>query len=63
MKNNENLNTELGIEIYMSGATSEQDWNNRCEEIQKANGGDHPSFWYSAIVLSGLMARVTAKFQ
>lgn len=49
-----NLTTESGVVAYMKEAISEKDWNNRCDEVKKANGGDYPSFWYPAIILSGV---------
>jgi hypothetical protein len=37
----------------MSGATSKNDWNKRCGQVEAANGG-YPSFWYETVILSGL---------
>ena len=43
------------VHIYMGQSTSEDDWNDRCDAVKKANNG-YPDFWYSVVVMSGLMA-------
>ena len=48
-----NLTTIEGVAAYMAASQSESDWNNRCDEVIRANGG-YPSFWFGAIILSGL---------
>jgi hypothetical protein len=45
----------------MSTSKSEEEWNNNCDEVKRRCGG-YPSFWYSTIVISGLMAQITAGF-
>lgn len=50
-----NLTTEQGVKDYMRMATSEDDWNSRCDDVKEANNGDYPGFWYFAIVVSGVM--------
>ena len=56
-----NLTTEGGVVALMKGATSEDDWNSRCDQVKAANGG-YPGFWFSAIQVSGLAARVMARW-
>ena len=58
----ENLSTPEGVKAYMSQATSEADWNRRCDEVKRANGG-YPDFWYSTIVLSGVAASTASKWR
>lgn len=50
------LTTPKGVVEHMESSTSERDWNDRCDQVKAANDG-YPSFWYSAVVLSGVMAR------
>ncbi len=45
----------------MNSATSESDWNNKCDQVKTAFNG-YPDFWFSSIVLSGLAGRVSAKW-
>ena len=54
-----NLTTKEGVVQYMSQATSESDWNRRCDEVKRHNGG-YPKFWYQVIILSGLAASVSS---
>jgi len=42
---------------YMAAATSKEDWNSRCDHVKKECGGEYPTFWYQAILRSGLAAR------
>jgi len=58
----ENLTTLQGVLAYMSQATSEGDWNNRCDEVKKANGGDYPSFWFLEMIASGEASRILGSF-
>lgn len=58
---NHDLTTQTGVVAYMSEATSDSDWNKRCDEVKRVNSG-WPNFWYIAIIMSGLCAKVTAKW-
>lgn len=53
--------TEQQVIDLMSSATSEKDWNNKCDQVKNACGG-YPSFWYSAIILSGLASKVSSNW-
>ena len=53
--------TQQQVTDLMNSATSENDWNDKCDQVKEACGG-YPSFWYSAIILSGLAAKVSAKW-
>ena len=46
---------------YMSEATSESDWNKRCDEV-KAEFGGYPAEWFSEIVQSGLAGKTARKW-
>lgn len=43
---------------YMKQATSDEDWDQRCDAVKGANSG-YPSFWYPAIIASGLYEQVS----
>jgi len=48
--------TEKEVIELMSSSKNEAEWNENCDKVKKACNG-YPSFWYGAIVLSGLMDR------
>lgn len=56
------LTTEQGVVDHMSASSSESDWNNRCDEVKAANGGNYPEFWFGKVIMSGLASRVSAKW-
>jgi len=45
----------------MESSTSEAEWNANCDRV-KAECGGYPEFWFKAIVMSGLVGRVSAKW-
>lgn len=53
--------TQQQVIDLMSSATSEADWNDKCDQVKEACDG-YPSFWFGAIILSGLASRVMAKW-
>lgn len=58
-----NLTTREGLAAHMEAAKSEQDWNDRCDAVKEANGGDYPNFWWDTIMMSGLASRVSANWR
>lgn len=48
------------VDLMESSQTAEE-WDNNCDKVKAACGG-YPVFWWKAIKLSGLMARVTARW-
>lgn len=46
--------TEQQVIDLMKTAKSESDWNAKCDQVKKACGG-YPSFWFGAIIRSGLI--------
>ena len=56
------LTAPMDVCRYMSTATTEQMWNDRCDDVKKANGG-YPSFWYEAVVLSGVAAKAQSSWK
>jgi hypothetical protein len=46
----------------LESVTSEQQWNDACEQIKKARNGQYPRDWFARVLKSGLINRVTARF-
>jgi hypothetical protein len=55
------LTKEAEVVQLMQGSKSEDEWNANCDQVKAANKG-YPSFWWPAIVQSGLMAQVRIKY-
>jgi hypothetical protein len=59
---NPDLITPEHLAAYMSQATSEADWDARCDVVKEAFYGGYPSFWWETIMVSGLARRTMANF-
>lgn len=55
------LTKQSDVLSLMQSSKSEREWNANCDKVKSANGG-YPSFWYSAIVLSGVMSATSSQF-
>ena len=54
------MNKSEVVEL-MKSTKNEAEWNRNCDEVkQRCNG--YPEFWYSEIVLSGVMQETRAKW-
>ncbi len=53
--------TEKEIQSLREAAT-EDAWNKVCDDIKKVRDQQYPPDWYSKVVLSGLMQRVSSKW-
>jgi len=51
------MNQQQVVEL-MKSSKSEKEWNDNCDKVKSVFGG-YPDFWYSAIVLSGVLNSVT----
>lgn len=51
---------EQEVVDLMKSSKSQQEWNQNCDKVKAACGG-YPDFWYSAIVLSGLLEQTLGK--
>lgn len=51
------MNEQQVVEL-MKSSRSESDWNANCNKVKAACGGCYPSFWYTAIIKSGIAAEV-----
>lgn len=54
------MNEKEVVELMKTSKT-ESEWNDNCDKVKKACGG-YPSFWYPAVVMSGVMAETATKF-
>ncbi|KKM73495.1 hypothetical protein LCGC14_1409910 [marine sediment metagenome] len=50
--------TEYQTISLMQSSTSEDDWNDNCDKVKAANNGKYPTYWFMAIIVSGLMGKV-----
>ncbi len=55
---NLDLTKSHDVKIHMLGSLDEKNWDDRCDDVKKANDGRYPSFWWEDINKSGLMAMV-----
>jgi len=53
--------TEQEVVELMKSSQSETEWDANCE-IVKSKCDGYPSFWYSSIVLSGVLTQTAAKW-
>lgn len=51
------LTVEQEVVALMKSSRSEAEWNANCDKVKAANDG-YPSFWYKAIISSGLMSSI-----
>lgn len=49
------------VVTLMSSSKSEDEWNANCDIVKTACNG-YPSFWYSAIIASGLLSQVRSSW-
>lgn len=56
------LTKQSDVVALMKSSKSESEWNANCDKVKAANNG-YPSFWYTAIVLSGVMSVVSSLFE
>lgn len=45
------------VEDLMRSSKNETEWNKNCDYVKKQCGG-YPDFWFTAVIASGLMAKV-----
>ena len=48
-------NEEMG---KLEAAKSTAEWNDCCDEIKRARGGQYPPDWYQRVIMTGLAQRV-----
>ena len=62
-EDNLDLTSSDGVAAFMRQTSSRKDWNERCDIVKKANGGDYPAFWYGTVIASGLYTEVMANIE
>lgn len=53
---------ETQVVELMKSSETEKEWEENCETVYKACGGGYPSFWYKAVILSGVCRQTSAKW-
>lgn len=48
---------------HMLQANSANDWNRRCDDVKRANGGNYPGFWFHLMILSGIAQAIRDSWQ
>jgi hypothetical protein len=51
------LTTSNGVKELMLSSRSEQEWNDNCDQVKKANNG-YPDFWFQTIIIGGILHQV-----
>lgn len=46
----------------LQNCTTENQWNDVCNQIKEARQGEYPPDWWAKVKLSGLMAKTTSKW-
>jgi hypothetical protein len=60
MKQQLSLTEVKNVQVLMASSKNEQEWNDNCDKVKAANGGDYPSFWFTAVILSGIASQTQA---
>ena len=56
------LTKQSDVVTLMKSSKNEQQWNDNCDKVKAANGGNYPSFWFVAINLSGVMSVTSSQW-
>jgi hypothetical protein len=51
------LTSKDAVIEFMQSSQSPAQWNERCDAVKQAHGGNYPPYWFHEIVLSGIAAR------
>ena len=51
------MNKQEVIDL-MKSSKSKTEWNNNCDKVKRECGGSYPEYWYSEIILSGLINEI-----
>ncbi len=54
--------SETEVVALMKSSKSEAEWDKNCDFVKKKCGG-YPGFWYAAIILSGLLNKVSSSWK
>lgn len=53
--------TRAQVIDLMQSSQTVQDWNKNADTVKAAFNGDYPSWWYEAIIISGVADKTLAK--
>lgn len=56
------LTKQSDVVALMKSSKSESEWNANCDKVKAANNNSYPSFWYAAIILSGVFSVTRYQF-
>ena len=60
----ENLESLTNEEINkLESAKSAAEWNQVCNEVKRARGGEYPLDWFKRVIQSGLMASASSQWE
>jgi len=54
--------TEEEVVQLMESSQSHDEWNENADKVKAAHDGGYPSFWFKAIVMSGLAQKVAPRW-
>lgn len=54
--------TEKEVVALMKTSQTSEEWDANCDKVKDSHSGHYPRFWFGAIVLSGLVTRVAARW-
>ena len=54
--------TQEQVVRLMQSSKSEREWNDNCSKVKNAFSGKYPSFWWSAIIVSGIADEIMKGF-
>jgi hypothetical protein len=57
----ENTMDEQEVVTLMASSLTAVEWNANCDKVKNACGG-YPSFWFDAVIRSGVAAKTAANF-
>lgn len=50
------------VVTLMESSKSENEWNDNCDKVKAAFGGEYPEFWFNSIILTGLLNETMNKW-
>jgi len=47
------------VRALMESSRSQAEWDANCDRVKAVHGGEYPDFWFAAVIMSGLLGRVS----
>lgn len=54
--------TQDQVVDLMKSSKNEQEWNDNCDKVKQEFGGQYPRWWYSAIIIGGILHMTKMKW-